>query len=444
MAEHSPTHRLTRHSKGWVKKIRGKVVWICSLAQAPAGADADAIYEKRMAELWSEPMPAFPRCGERMALRDIADEFRSYKQRATIAGRSLREYEEAIQDFLSIIGSSRLPGDLMPADFAKVRQAWAKRFGPHRLRKFIMLAKAMFNWAARRPLQIPLPDYGDEFRVPSKREFRLSAKASREAHGSKFFTPEEIRTLIGMASSALQAMILLAINGGLGNTDLASLPVGVVDLGSGWLDYARAKTGVDRRIPLWPETIKALAAEAEKRARWQASRVKRGRPKRDGTDHLFFLTRMGLPFIIERTTESGGVVRKDQISQRFEALCRKCGLARKGRGFYSLRRTFRTMADEFGDARAAALMMGHEVDDVSSVYVLHVSDERLLALSNRIRGLIFSGKTARLAKSSAPAGAAKAAGGSTALKESGQPSRDRSARRSRSSRRESASPESGG
>ena len=36
-----------------------------------------------------------------------------------------------------------------------------------------------------------------------------------------------------------------------------------VDLDSGWIDYARPKTGIERRFPLWPETVAAIQAVLE-------------------------------------------------------------------------------------------------------------------------------------------------------------------------------------
>ncbi len=64
--------------------------------------------------------------------------------------------------------------------------------------------------------------------------------------------------MIDTADVQLKAMILLGINGGMGNTDCSSLPLSALDLDGGWLNYPRPKTGVDRKIPLWPETIEAL------------------------------------------------------------------------------------------------------------------------------------------------------------------------------------------
>jgi integrase len=56
----------------------------------------------------------------------------------------------------------------------------------------------------------------------------------------------------------LRAPILLGINGGLGNTDCATLLLSAIDLDLAVMDYARPKTAVQRVLPLWPETVAAL------------------------------------------------------------------------------------------------------------------------------------------------------------------------------------------
>ncbi len=59
---------------------------------------------------------------------------------------------------------------------------------------------------------------------------------------------------------------------------------------------------------------------------------------------------------------------------------------RKGLGFYTLRHTFRTVADEAKDQPAADYIMGHEVPHMSSVYRETISDARLKAVSDHVRG----------------------------------------------------------
>ena len=50
-------------------------------------------------------------------------------------------------------------------------------------------------------------------------------------------------------------MILLGVNCGFGNGDCGTLPVSALDLDGAWVNYPRPKTAIQRRCPLWPETV---------------------------------------------------------------------------------------------------------------------------------------------------------------------------------------------
>ncbi|HEY2415583.1 MAG TPA: hypothetical protein VGI40_25295 [Pirellulaceae bacterium] len=54
-------------------------------------------------------------------------------------------------------------------------------------------------------------------------------------------------------------------------------------LETGWLDFPRIKTGIERKIPLWPETIEALKAVI----------AARRQPAGKAHEGLVFLTRLG-------------------------------------------------------------------------------------------------------------------------------------------------------
>lgn len=69
------------------------------------------------------------------------------------------------------------------------------------------------------------------------------------------FEATAIRAVAEAAGPQLEAMVLLGINCGLCNQDVATLPKSALDLKSAWLDYPRPKTGVPRRCPLWPEPL---------------------------------------------------------------------------------------------------------------------------------------------------------------------------------------------
>jgi integrase len=62
---------------------------------------------------------------------------------------------------------------------------------------------------------------------------------------------------------------------------------------------------------------------------------------------------------------------------------------RKGLGFYALRHTFRTVADEAKDQPATDYIMGHEIPHMSSVYRETISDGRLRAVATYVRQWLF-------------------------------------------------------
>ena len=58
----------------------------------------------------------------------------------------------------------------------------------------------------------------------------------------------------------------------------------------------------------------------------------------------------------------------------------------RGRGFYALRHTFRTVADEVGDRPAVDLVMGHENGaDIATQYIERIGDERLRRVAEHVR-----------------------------------------------------------
>jgi integrase len=62
---------------------------------------------------------------------------------------------------------------------------------------------------------------------------------------------------------------------------------------------------------------------------------------------------------------------------------------RKGLGFYTLRHTFRTVADGAKDQPAVDFIMGHEVPHMSSIYRETISEERLKAVTDHVRNWLF-------------------------------------------------------
>jgi integrase len=189
--------------------------------------------------------------------------------------------------------------------------------------------------------------------------------------GRKLFTAEEVRRLIDTAGTQMKAMLLLAINCGFGNADCGTLPLAAVDLDRRVIDYPRPKTGAPRRCGLWPETVAAL----------KGALAARKEPKDKARAGVFFVTRYGQSW--SKTDNAG------PHTQATRELLNRLGIDGH-RNFYTLRHTFRTVADGAKDQPAADYIMGHEVSHRSSVYREAISDERLQAVTDHVRQWLFA------------------------------------------------------
>jgi integrase len=200
-------------------------------------------------------------------------------------------------------------------------------------------------------------------------------RARQEAkHGKKMFEAADVVKLMDAADVHMRAMIFLALNCGYGNNDCGTLQTNSIDLENGWISHARIKTGINRRCPLWPETAAALTA----------SQQKRKQPKAGVDSRLFFVTKHGGTW--SKTKDS-------PIANAFGMLVRAEGLEQAGRGFYSLRHTFRTIARRARDLDAVRSIMGHNNGHVEATYEHEdVEDDRLVAVVNVVRKWLLAAR----------------------------------------------------
>ncbi|QDU55913.1 site-specific integrase [Aeoliella mucimassa] len=159
-------------------------------------------------------------------------------------------------------------------------------------------------------------------------------------------------------------MILLGINCGFGNDDCASLPIEALDLGDGWHNYWRPKTQIQRRCPLWPETVAALQ-----------------RVIGDRDLGPVFVTKYGNAWI--------GKGRANPIAYEFRKLTRAIDIYRKEiTTFYSLRRTFETVSGAAPVNQSVVdAIMGHTpaATNMAAIYRQRVFDRSLKTCSNYVR-----------------------------------------------------------
>jgi integrase len=354
------------HASGqWAKKIRGRMYYFGSW---PDPVAAEERYRAEADDLHAGRTPRTTPDATEATVKHAANAFLRFKQELLDAGElspiSFRDYKSGAAELLASVGKGRLLADLRPADFAALRTRLAAKWGPARLGKTMQTVRSIFKHAFEEGLIDRPQRFGPSFKQPSKKVMRLE----RAKRGPRVFTADEIRRLLDIAGVSLQAMILLGINAGLGNADCGHLPVSAFDTQNGWLDYPRPKTGIARRAYLWPETIAAIRAVLAKRCQ----------PTNPADAALVFITKYGANWFDDIAA----------VTKEFTKLMRKLGI--KGRrNFYTLRHTFRTVADGAKDQPAADLVMGHEVAHMSSVYREGIGDERLRAVSEYVRNWLF-------------------------------------------------------
>jgi hypothetical protein len=74
----------------------------------------------------------------------------------------------------------------------------------------------------------------------------MTLRLHRAKQGTRLFSAEEVRKLVGAAGTRMKAILLLGINCGFGNRNVGNLPLSALDLERGWIDFPRPKTGIAR------------------------------------------------------------------------------------------------------------------------------------------------------------------------------------------------------
>lgn len=356
------------HATGrWAKKVRGKLHYFGPWANANCALE---LWLLQKDDLLAGRKPRDATDG--FTTRDLANHFLTFKQHqlelGEITHRTFSDYKRSCETILAVFGKHRLVPDLRADDFATLRTALAKTRGATSLHNEIGRIRVVFNFAYQNHHINEPMRYGASFKRPTKRTLRLA----RAAKGPKLFEADELRTLLATASPHLKCMILLGVNGGLGNADVGNLELRHCDLTQGWIQYPRPKTGIDRRFPLWPETKEAL----------EIAIAGRKKPKTDRDADIVFVTKYGDRWHKE--------TKANPLSAEFRKHATDVGVHRPGIGFYALRHTFETIGGESRDQVAVDYIMGHVRDDMSAVYREKISDERLSAVVNVVREWLFT------------------------------------------------------
>jgi len=368
-----PDYPLTPRGDGrWCKKIKGRLVIF-------SGTADEALDEwlRTKDDLLAGRKP--DKAGERTVL-EVCDRFLVAKKIQVDSGElkklSWNDYKATCDRIVAQFGRTRAVTSLRVEDFEQLKASIVKTRGPTATGNEIQRVRVVFKYAYDAELIDRTIRFGPTFKRPSKRILRQV----RAAAGEKMFEAADVRRLIDSARPAMRAMILLAMNGGMGNSDVGNLPLTAVDLESGWCDFPRPKTGVARRLPLWPETIDAIKNYL----------TERPTPRTAEAEPLVFVTKYGESWAKDDKYDN-------PVTKEFRKLLGKLEIHRPRLGFYSLRHVFRTIADEAKDRPAANHIMGHSDPSMAGVYRERISDDRLQAVSNYVRAWLFP-QTAKAGK----------------------------------------------
>jgi integrase len=363
-----PEFPLYPHRNGqWAKKIRGKLYYFGSW-NAPDAALAKYLDERD--DLQAGRVPR--RSPDAVTTGDLVNlwlEQADHRREAgDITARTFNDYRNIGALIVQELGRNIPAEQIQPSDFAGLRNRVAVRYAPSGLNKTITVVRMIFRWGWESGLLSVLVKHGPNFKGASKRQMR----ERRNAAVKRLFSAEEFRIILDNCSPVMRAIVLLAINCGLGNSDLAAMRE--EHLEGEWLNYPRTKTAIPRRIRLWPETLDAI----------NYARTVRPEPIADGDADILFLTING-----GRWTWHERGSTNDEIAKQFAKLLKRLGLYEKRRTFYALRHTLQTIGDEVRDPVAVMAVMGHADNSMSAVYREHVGDDRLQAVTDHVRAWLF-------------------------------------------------------
>jgi integrase len=368
------------HRNGrWAKKVKGKFEYFGKWADDPKGDAALKLWVDNKDRLLAGRAMKQGAI-EGTTVKFLCDHFLTTKKRLRTNGelspRTFADYYASCKYISKVFGKTTLVTELDAADFSGLRARLAKRNGPHALARQITQVRMVFKYAFENGLIDKPILMGTTFKRPGKKRMRAHRQKSKLENGKRMFAAKDLLAILAKADPQLKAMVLLGINCGFGNNDCGTLPQSAIDLEAGWVDYPRPKTAVERRAPLWAETIEAIN---------EALKI---RPAHRDKAHsqLVFITRYGQPWAKD--------VADSPITKEFRKLLDELKLYRPGLGFYCLRHTFETVAGESRDQVAVDHIMGHSDASMAAEYREGISDERLLAVVGHVHAWLYPRCTA--------------------------------------------------
>ncbi len=200
-------------------------------------------------------------------------------------------------------------------------------------------------------------------RILKSREFVIAVPEQTV----EVFTVDEVRRLIEGAGEALRLHLLLMLNCGMQQSDIAELRHSEVDWEAGRIERKRSKTKKHKNVPkvlyqLWPETFELLKAH------------------RSDHPELVLTNRNGSPLLVQRIVE-GKVKKTDNIRSAYRRLVAKLANGdppvKIAKPMKHLRKTAASKLGEHPEyARYAQHFLGHAPATVADRHYVRPSQEQ--------------------------------------------------------------------
>ena len=348
---------LTLHKTGqYCKKIKGKIYYFGTNKK-----DAINRYLEQAAYLHAGKVPRPKSPGQTLSIKTLCNLYLDHQESRSVIGeiklRHLYDQTSLLKDFVKFIGPNRVVSDISTVDLQNYRKKLIKSGkAPNTINNRIATVKAMYNWAV------------DNEIIDHSPRLRAVKKITPKKVDKPTFTIDQIQALLENANIQMKAMIWLGLNCGFGCTDCAELKWKNVNLKSGRVLFPRGKTGIERNLPLWPETVQALKQI----------------PKQG---ELVFYTRRGNEWvratISKKKNGNEKYTKEDAVTKEFSKLMKKAKIQKPyGVGFYTLRRTAATLTARSRDPFAVQRLLGHADLKMATTYVQDVSEQTDRAINN--------------------------------------------------------------
>ncbi|MDP6554764.1 MAG: hypothetical protein QGG71_08860 [Pirellulaceae bacterium] len=220
------------------------------------------------------------------------------------------------------------------------------KFSKTTLRKRLRTVVQWLRWLVDENLLADLP----------KKLSRYAAGVQLDQPKPVFWTVDEIKLLVKSATERTRLYIMLALNLGYTQIDIATLDESMIDWESGIIERERHKTGVLTKAKLWPSTLWLLL-----------------RHRSQGRGPVL-LNQNGGPLLVERINDKDNLIVNDAIRLAFDRRKRAAGFKTAKRSFKHFRKTAANEIEKVAPHLTGSFL-GHSEKGTKRFYVRRHYDE---------------------------------------------------------------------